>query len=76
MAPGASGATDLSELQRPIKEKSLLPSQPLHYPLLLDLPNKNKVTMKKEWPVLLLCRTVGGYPIVTHSVRPLILLFL
>lgn len=60
----------------PSKKNPHFHPNPYITPSFLDLPNKNKVTMKKEWPVLLLCRTVSGYPIVTHSVGPLILLFL
>lgn len=60
----------------PSKKNPHFHPNPYITPSFLDLPNKNKVTMKKEWPVLPLCRTVSGYPIVTHSVGPLILLFL
>ena len=79
--PGAQGTTGLSDLQQPLKEISPLPSHPprpspTSPPSLSGPPNKNKVTLKREWLGLLLCRSVSGYLIVTHGVGPLILLFL
>lgn len=43
---------------------------PTSPPSLLGPPNKNKVTVKREWPGLLLCRSVSGYLIVTHGLGP------
>lgn len=79
--PVAQGTEGLSDLQQPLKEISSTPSQPTRSaptspPSLLGPPNKNKVTLKREWPGLLLCRSVSGYLIVTHRAGPLILLFL
>lgn len=73
--PGAQGTTGLSDLQQPLKEISFLPSQPTRPsptspPSLSGPPNKNKVTLKREWPGLPLCRSVSGYLIVTHGLGP------
>lgn len=43
---------------------------PTSPPSLLGPPNKNKVTVNREWPGLLLCRSVSGYLIVTHGLGP------